>query len=146
MSTTTTAPRPTTAAAAGTAATAPLVLRLVTGALLLVHGLPKLADPGAVQGMVAGLGVPLPALSAWLVIAGEIGLGALLLAGLLTRVAGALTALQMGLIFLVVHLPQGLTTPTGLNGENAVLLATTGAALALTGGGRASLDALRARA
>ncbi|PPK98644.1 putative oxidoreductase [Kineococcus xinjiangensis] len=130
----------------GTAAYAPLLLRLAAGGLMLLHGLPKLGGIAGVQGMVAGMGVPAPGLVTWLVVGGEIGLGVLLLAGLLTRVAGALLAVQMALYVVLVHAPQGLLTPSGLNGEHAVLLGVIGAALALTGAGGASLDRARGRA
>lgn len=144
MSTATTARTATTAPPRGTALAA-LVMRLAAGAVLLVHGIPKLDGVAGVQQMAAGLGVPAPEVAGWLVVAGEVGLGVLLLLGLLTRLAGALVAVQMLLIFALVHAPDGVLTPTGLDGENAVLLAVLGAALALTGAGALSVDAARTR-
>ncbi|NAZ83095.1 DoxX family membrane protein [Kineococcus sp. R8] len=120
-----------------------LLLRLVAGALLLVHGIPKLSDPSGVVGAAGGLGVPAPEVAGWLLIAGEVGLGALLVLGLLTRIAGALVLVQMSLVWLLVHRPDGFLVDGQVNGENAILLAAAGLTLALTGAGRLSADAGR---
>ncbi|MCI2239322.1 DoxX family protein [Paenibacillus sp. TRM 82003] len=122
-----------------------LLLRLVTGALLLVHGVPKLSDPAGATGTAASVGVPAPDLAGWLVILGEVGLGALLLVGLLTRVAGGLLVLQMAGVWLLVHAPQGFLVQGQVNGENALLLGAAGLALLFTGAGRFSLDAAAQR-
>ena len=122
-----------------------LLVRLVAGALLLVHGVPKLQDPAGATGTAAGLGVPAPDVAGWLVILGEVGLGGLLLLGLLTRAAGGLLALQMAGVWLLVHAPQGFLVEGQVNGENALLLGAAGLALAYTGAGRLSADAGRRR-
>ncbi|WP_432573725.1 DoxX family protein [Kineococcus sp. SYSU DK005] len=122
-----------------------LLVRLVAGALLLVHGVPKLQDPAGATGMAAGLGVPAPDVAGWLVILGEVGLGGLLLLGLLTRVAGGLLALQMAGIWLLVHAPQGFLVQGQVNGENALLLGGIGLLLLFTGAGRWSVDGTRRR-
>ncbi|NAZ88733.1 DoxX family protein, partial [Kineococcus indalonis] len=122
-----------------------LLVRLVAGALLLVHGVPKLLDPAGATGMAAGLGVPAPDVAGWLVILGEVGLGALLLLGLLTRLAGGLLALQMAGVWLLVHAPQGFLVEGQVNGENALLLGGVGLLLLFTGAGRFSLDGARRR-
>ena len=122
-----------------------LALRLAAGALLLVHGVPKLSDPSGATGYAASLGVPVPDVAGWLVILGEVGLGALLVLGLLTRVAGALLVVQMLGVWLLAHAPDGFLVEGQVNGENALLFAALGLLLALTGAGRFSLDALVAR-
>ncbi|WP_337061631.1 DoxX family protein [Kineococcus sp. G2] len=123
-----------------------LLLRLVTGALLLVHGVPKLADPAGATGTAAAVGAPFPEVAGWLVVLGEVGLGVLLLVGLLTRVAGGLLVLQMAGVWLLVHAPQGFLVEGQVNGENALLLGAAGLALLFTGAGRFSLDAAAQRA
>ncbi|WP_432536495.1 DoxX family protein [Kineococcus arenarius] len=122
-----------------------LLGRLVAGALLLVHGVPKLLDPQRATGTAASLGVPAPDLAGWLVILGEVGLGSLLLLGLLTRVAGALLLVQMAGVWLLVHAPDGLLVEGQVNGENALLLGAVGLVLLFTGAGRFSLDGVLRR-
>ena len=117
-----------------------LLLRLAAGALLLVHGVPKLSNPAGATGTAASLGVPVPEVAGWLVILGEVGLGALLLLGLLTRVAGGLLALQMAGVWLLAHAPQGFLVDGQVNGENALLFAAVGLLLLCTGAGRWSAD------
>ena len=117
-----------------------LLLRLAAGALLLVHGLPKLSNPGGATGTAASLGVPAPDVAGWLVILGEVGLGALLVLGLLTRVAGGLLVLQMAGVWLLAHAPQGFLVDGQVNGENALLFAAVGLLLLFTGAGRWSAD------
>jgi putative oxidoreductase len=122
-----------------------LVLRVMVGVVLLVHGVPKLGNPGGFVKSVAGLGVPLPEVAGILQIAGEVGLGVALLIGLFSRVAGVLVAVMMGLTWVVVHAPQGLLAKTGLSGESALLLGLAGVAIALLGGGSYSVDRLLAK-
>ncbi|WP_432520879.1 DoxX family protein [Kineococcus sp. SYSU DK006] len=139
----TTRPRlsgPSAVHASASASAGLLLLRLAVGALLLVHGVPKLSNPGGATGMAASLGVPAPDLAGWLVVLGEVGLGALLLLGLLTRVAGALLVLQMAGVWLLAHAPQGFLVDGQVNGENALLFAAVGLLLVSTGAGRWSAD------
>ncbi|MEZ0166327.1 DoxX family protein [Kineococcus sp. LSe6-4] len=127
------------------ASTGLLALRLVAGALLLVHGVPKLSDPAMATGYAAALGVPAPTVLGWLSILGEVGLGTLLVLGLATRVAGTLLLVQMASVWLLAHAPQGFLVDGEINGENALLFAGLGLTLALTGPGAVSLDALLVR-
>ncbi|NIZ92499.1 DoxX family protein [Kineococcus rubinsiae] len=143
---TSTLPRPRTARPDATSSVGLLLLRLVAGGLLLVHGVPKLSAPEQTLGAAAGLGVPVPDVAGWLLIAGEVGLGTLLVLGLLTRLAGLLVLVQMGLVWFLVHRPDGLLVEGQVNGENALLLGAAGLALAFTGAGRLSADAGRRRA
>lgn len=137
--------RPQVVRSTTTASTGLLVLRLVAGALLLVHGVPKLADPATATGYAAALQVPAPTFFGWLSILGEVGLGTLLLLGLATRVAGTLLLAQMAGIWLLAHAPQGFLVDGQVNGENALLYAALGLVLALTGAGRFSADAVLLR-
>lgn len=127
------------------ASTGLLVLRLVAGVLLLVHGIPKLQDPAMATGYAASLGVPAPTFLGWLMILGELGLGTLLVLGLATRVAGTLLLVQMTATWVLAHAPQGFLVDGQINGENALLYALLGLTLAFTGPGRFSADGLLLR-
>lgn len=122
------------------ASTGLLLLRLAAGALLLVHGVPKLSNPAGATAMAASLDVPVPDLAGWLVILGEVGLGSLLVLGLLARVAGTLLLTQMAGVWVLAHAPQGLLVEGQVNGENALLFAALGLIFLFTGAGRFSVD------
>jgi len=122
-----------------------LALRLITGALLLVHGVPKLQNPAGATGMAASLDVPAPDLAGWLVILGEVGLGALLILGLATRVAGILLLAQMAGVWLLAHAPAGFLVDGQINGENALLFSALGLMFVFVGAGRFSVDGMLLR-
>ena len=78
-----------------------LVLRLVTGAIFIAHGLPKFGWDGG-EGSLAGqatsmesMGFRLPFISALLIGITEIFGGALLMAGFFTRIAAATQTFAM---------------------------------------------------
>src|SRR5512142_3018030 len=119
-----------------------LILRLTVGAILVEHGIPKLMHPSSFVRVVGSLGVPLPTAAAWLELLGEVGLGLLLVLGLFTQIAGILTAVMMGLVWITVHMPKGWSSEQGVSGEFALLLAVLGAVLALSGAGAWSVDAV----
>lgn len=137
--------RPQVVRTTATASFGLLALRLATGALLLVHGIPKLSDPSGATGMAASLDVPVPDLAGWLMILGEVGLGSLLVLGLATRVAGTLLLVQMAGVWLLAHAPQGFLVEGQINGENALLFAALGLMFVFVGAGRFSVDALLTR-
>ena len=121
-----------------------LLLRLVVGAILIAHGAQKFLDttiPG-VQGFFEGLGIPAAAVAAPLVASIEVVAGLLLVVGFATRIAAALgAAVSLGALF-TVHLSAGFFAGDG-GFEFVLLLAAAAGALALTGAGLYSLDALR---
>jgi putative oxidoreductase len=124
---------------------ASLVLRLTVGVILLAHGLPKLQG-GIPQfaGFVRSLGIPFPTLTAYATVAIEVVGGAMLVAGLLTRVwAGFATLLMIGTT-LMVKLDAGLVGAPGQgSGMELDLLILAGAlAVVLIGPGTVSLDRL----
>ncbi len=130
-----------------------LLLRLVTGGLLLVRGLQHLlvTSPEALAAGIAVQDLPAPTLLAWLLVLGEIGLGVLLVVGLLTRPAAALAALMVALVWVsqyVVTLPGAgalVAGAGGVPGESALVLAVVALALSLLGPGAASVDQVRGR-
>ena len=122
-----------------------LVIRVVLGIIMVAHGSQKLFTFGY-AGVTAGMaqsGLPLPALSAALIIAAEFGGGLLLIAGLFSRFAAAAIAFGMAVATVQVHLPNGFFAPTGV--EFTLMLAAAGLGILLTGPGRFSIDALIAR-
>ena len=121
------------------------LLRAVTGVIFTAHGAQKLFVYGfdGVAGGFAQMGVPFPDVMGPLVAFVELFGGLALIAGLLTRLAGVgLTAVMLGAMFLV-HLPAGFFMPNGY--EFVLMLAASATALAITGAGRYSADALIAR-
>ena len=122
-----------------------LLIRVVLGIIMVAHGAQKLFTFGhaGVTGAMAQMGLPLPAVSAALIIAAEFGGGLLLIAGLLSRFAAAAIAFGMAVAMIQVHLPNGFFAPTGY--EFTLMLAAAGLGIVLTGPGRFSIDALIAR-
>lgn len=119
-----------------------LILRLVTGVTMFLHGWQKLSTAGfgGVGAMFDGMGVPLASVAGPVVMTIELVGGILLVAGLATRVVAAIIAvIMLGALF-VVHLPSGFYAADG-GYELVLLLAAVGGALALTGPGAWSADA-----
>ena len=142
-----------------------LLLRLITGGIFVVHGVPKLFGgpnkpvPAAAtaklgQGFaeaweahggenwanrLESLGVPYPKVAA--VVSGltEVVGGACLVAGWQTRPAALLLSGQMAVAIERVHFKNGLMVSKG-GYEFALTLLTACLALLFTGPGRASLD------
>ncbi|MGP0223530.1 MULTISPECIES: DoxX family protein [unclassified Paenarthrobacter] len=123
------------------------ILRVVFGALLLVHGLQKLmAGHAAFANSVAAMAVQKPETVAWLVIAGEVGLGALLLLGALTRVAGFLAAIMFACIWFVTEAGKPLLTDAaGVTAELLIVYFAISVAFVFLGPGALSVDRKLAR-
>lgn len=119
---------------------APLVLRLVTGVIFMLHGWQKLQGGiPATAGFVGSLGFPMPEVFAVLLIAAELGGGILLILGLLTRwAAKALVVVSLVALFMV-HLPNGFFMATG-GYEFILLLLAASVSLMFSGAGKWSLD------
>jgi putative oxidoreductase len=114
-----------------------LLLRVGLGAIFIYHGYPKLFAtlPRTVE-FFASIGFP-----AFMVyVAGVVELfgGALLLAGLFTRVAGLLLAGQMAVAIWKVHLGKGILAVNEY--EFPLVLALAAFVLVTTGPGLVSLD------
>ncbi|MCR8670801.1 DoxX family protein [Agrococcus sp. HG114] len=122
-----------------------LVLRLALGAVLIAHGAQKIFFYGfaGTSASFAQMGVPLAELAAPVVAIVELIGGIAIALGILTRPAAVLVAVDMVAAALLVHAPFGMFIEDG--GIELVLLLAGGAlALAATGAGRFSLDALLA--
>lgn len=123
-----------------------LPLRIVVGLVFLMHGAQKLLvfGPAGTADIMGKLGLPLPLVSATIVIAVELLGGLAILLGVFTRLAGALLAFEMVIAILVARVHGGFFAPYGYEFELTLL----GACLtfALNGPGRMSLDEIWHRA
>lgn len=117
-------------------------LRIVLGVVFTAHGAQKFAQgiPGVAQGF-SGMGVPLAEVAAPLVAGLELVGGILLMVGVATRVVGLLLAVDMVVAGLLAHATAGFFAQDG-GFEYVLVLAVASLAIALTGPGRFSLDAL----
>ena len=118
-----------------------LILRVFIGGALLTHGWGKMFGglEGFTQG-VAGMGIPLPQVSAFLAAFAE-SFGAILLAvGLLTRPAAFLIVVNMAVAVFVAHKGAAFAVQ-----EAAWLYLVPALFFLLKGAGRWSLDALVAK-
>jgi putative oxidoreductase len=127
-----------------------LVVRLAAGIDLAAHGYYKFFGEGGTGHFaqnLAGMGVPMPEVSAVLSAGAELGGGILLILGLLTRFAGAVVAFNMLVAIYLAHRTQfGLIgTKDGTGVEYATLLLSVAVLLLCAGAGRYSIDgAIRA--
>jgi len=117
-----------------------LPLRIVVGLVFLMHGGQKLFvfGPAGTADIMGKLGLPLPLMSAAVVITVELLGGLAILLGAFARLAGALLAFEMVVAILVARLAGGFFAPYGYEFEFTLL----GACLtfALSGPGRVSLE------
>lgn len=122
-----------------------LLVRVALAIVFVVHGGQKLFVLGHanVTAFLGGVGVPMPAVGAVLLIAAEFGGGLLLLVGLLTRWAAAALAFDMAVAILTVHLRHGFFLPAGY--EYALTLFIVDIAVVFTGAGAYSFDAMVTR-
>jgi len=120
--------------------TALLILRLVLGILILLHGISKLPPPPKeIAAMLAQAN--LPAVLAWGVYLGEIVAPILLIIGVWTRLAAIVIVINMAVAVLMAHAgdvfslgPQG-----GYALELQAMFMFVAVALAFTGAGRLSV-------
>lgn len=115
-----------------------LVLRAALGASFLFHGYPKLSDPAHALKLFQGYGFP--GYFAYLSGILEVFGGGLLIAGLFTRGAALLLAVETGLV-----LGRSIGPSAGIYAfgryELPLLLGAMALALVTTGAGAISLDA-----
>lgn len=123
-----------------------LVLRLNLGILTLLHGVAKvMAGPAFVLGLVAKAGLP-PALG-YLVYVGEVLAPLLVIAGLWTRPAALVVAINMVVAVWLVHMGQlgELTRSGGWALELQAFYLFTAVAIALLGAGKISVGGASGR-
>lgn len=118
---------------------APFFLRIVTGAIFLVHGWMKL-EGGIAQtaGFVGSLGFPAPEVFAVLLIAAEVIGGILLILGAFTHWTSKVLAFVAFVALVTVHLPNGFTGQGGY--EFILLILAASVSLMITGPGAWSVD------
>ena len=125
---------------AGARDTATLLLRLVLGILVGLHGIGKLhAGPGMVLDLVTKVG--LPSALGYLVYVGELVAPALLIVGLWTRAAALVIVVNMLVAISLVHTSQllMLNKNGGYQLELQAMYLFVAVALALLGAGRFSV-------
>ncbi len=81
-----------------------LVSRIFLALLFLVSGLGMMAAPGGVAGYMGALGVPMPAVSVWIVIVWKVVAALMVIAGFKTRVGALALALFSAAAALLAHL------------------------------------------
>jgi putative oxidoreductase len=116
------------------------VLRIVTGAVFIMHGSQKLFTLGfgPVTHMFAGMGIPLPHISAIVVTLLEFLGGIALVLGFATRWVALLFAIEMAVAVGQVHLRHGFFSSKG-GFEFPLTLLAASIALALAGPGTPAL-------
>jgi putative oxidoreductase len=122
------------------------ILRVVVGIVFFVHGWQKVFGMGIhnVAGFFAQAGIPLPLVSAGVVMAVEFIGGALLILGVATRLAAGLNAIDMLVAILAVHLKNGFYSQN-MGFEFPLTLLAACLCLLQAGPGAASAEWLFAR-
>ena len=117
-----------------------LLLRLVFGAALMLHGFPKIQHATSWMGP----GAPVPGYLQFLAAFSEFFGGLAFITGLLTPIAALGVAATMLTALITVHFKHGdpFVTLHGESFESPLEYLTLAVALILTGPGRLSLDAL----
>jgi len=119
---------------------AKLLLRLMLGALILLHGISKIrGGPGFILDIVDKAGLPEP--FGYLVYVGEVIAPILVIIGLWTRLAALVIAINMIVAILLVHVPQFFTLSDtgGWALELQGLYIVAAVCVALLGAGRYSI-------
>jgi putative oxidoreductase len=119
------------------------VLRIVIGVVFVMHGYQKLFvyGPAGVTDAMGKMGIPFPAVSAWLASLAEFGGGLAFLLGFGTRLAAIPLAVTMLVALFKVHLTNGFFLDK--QGFEYVLTLLGGiVALGLLGSGAWSVDGL----
>jgi putative oxidoreductase len=121
-----------------------LLLRVAVGAIMLAHGVNHIFGGGKIEGTAGwfeSLGMKPGILHAWLASLTEVGVGALLLAGLFTPLAASGVVAVMVVAWITNHRANGffIFNP-GEGWEYVMLVSVCGLALGGLGAGEWSLD------
>ena len=122
---------------------APLAVRLIVGSIMFAHGLQKLqGGPGNFAQGLAGMGVPLPVLMAYVVTLVEVVGGLLLIVGLLSRLSALLLTINLTIAVLLVKTGVGFLSPQGggVGAEFDLALIAGLLVILFAGPGRLSVD------
>ncbi len=132
------------------------VLRVSLGIISLMHGYLAafVYTPAGVTGLNASKGIPLPAITAWVIILGHFLGGVSLVLGFLTRIGALVHVVIMGGAIYFVHLEQGFfmsgiivdaATGKAIAGgyEYPLVLFMASVAILLIGSGPLALDGSR---
>jgi putative oxidoreductase len=112
-----------------------LLIRVVLGIVMLVHGVPKLLHFGGFAQGFAGMGVPAPTLALAFAATVEVGGGLLMLLGIATDIVGLLFTIDMLGAITFVHWAKGYSAGNG-GWEFPLVLITLALGVALAGPGR----------
>ena len=118
-----------------------LLLRLVLGVLILLHGIAKLrGGMSGIEGMVVAQG--LPGFLAYGVLVGEVLAPLMLIAGFHARIGAALVAINMLFAIALAHMGQlgQLNSTGGWALELQGMFLATAVAIALLGPGRYGIN------
>nr|MBS0021934.1 DoxX family protein [Gammaproteobacteria bacterium] len=118
-----------------------LILRIVLGLLILLHGIAKLiGGVGGIAGMLQGVG--LPGFVAYGVLIGEVIAPLLLLSGFYARIGAALIAVNMVVAILLAHAGEifSLGPQGGWQIELQGMFLFTAVALVFLGPGRIAIN------
>ncbi len=113
-----------------------LLLRLVTGAIFMLHGYPKLATSEPFVQFFASHGIPGGTVLVTFVGVVEFLGGVLLVVGLLTRASALLLAIDMLIVLFAVELREGFS----LGAQFVTMLLVSNIILLLLGAGFVSFD------
>jgi putative oxidoreductase len=121
-----------------------LLLRIVLGVTFIMHGIDKLGDLGGTQQGFEQMGIPAASFMAPLSALTETIGGGLLIAGLLTPIAGFALTINMVVAGIAAHTGKGFFAQDG-GYEYVLILGVASWVLAVAGAGRLSADALALR-
>ena len=124
-----------------TKSTGLLILRLVFGFVMIMHGTQKAFEwtPAGTIASFEQMSIPMAAAAAYFAMVTELVGGIMIILGAGTRIAASVISMSGALFF--VHLPAGFSASKG-GYEYVLTLAAVAAALTLTGAGKFSIDAL----
>jgi putative oxidoreductase len=117
------------------------MLRIYVGLVFLIHGWQKLFSmgPKLTTAVFTQIGIPAPALSAWLVIFAEFACGLALIVGFLTRLAAIPIVIDMLGAIVFVHIKKGFFIQNN-GAEYPLMLLVAGLTLMIAGPGAFAID------